>query len=89
MEQTETDESSTAVGFRAAYVFDISQTDGQNFLTIPGNVNGDPRESPASASANCVTDQGIALHRILAGHCSGARHFRRRKDYIAARTVPR
>ena len=27
--QTETDESSTAVGFRAAYVFDIGQTDGQ------------------------------------------------------------
>ena len=28
-EQNETDQSSTAVGFRAAYVFDISQTDGQ------------------------------------------------------------
>lgn len=27
--ETEPDESSTAVGFRAAYVFDITQTDGQ------------------------------------------------------------
>jgi hypothetical protein len=42
-EQTETDESSTAVGFRAAYVFDISQTDGQELPEI-GKVNGDPRE---------------------------------------------
>src|ERR1700687_4374618 len=42
-EQTETDESSTAAGFRAAYVFDISQTDGQELPEI-GNVNGDPRE---------------------------------------------
>ena len=32
-EQNETDESSTAVGFRAAYVFDINQTDGQELPT--------------------------------------------------------
>ena len=43
VEQTETDESSTAVGFRAAYVFDISQTDGQELPEI-GNVSGNPRE---------------------------------------------
>src|ERR1700676_4602114 len=42
-EQNETDESSTAVGFRAAYVFDISQTDGQELPAI-GRVNSDPRE---------------------------------------------
>jgi antirestriction protein ArdC len=42
-QQNETDESSTAVGFRAAYVFDISQTDGQELPAI-GSVNGDPRE---------------------------------------------
>jgi hypothetical protein len=41
-EQNETDESSTPVGFRAAYVFDISQTDGQELPTI-GSVDGDPR----------------------------------------------
>src|SRR5882672_5223928 len=43
VEQTEPDESSTPVGFRAAYVFDTSQTDGQELPEI-GNVNGDPRE---------------------------------------------
>src|SRR5260221_4923718 len=42
-EQAEPDESSAAVGFRAAYVFDISQTDGQELPEI-GSVNGDPRE---------------------------------------------
>jgi hypothetical protein len=41
--QNETDESSTAVGFRATYVFDISQTDGQELPGI-GSVNGDPRD---------------------------------------------
>src|SRR5208283_2083062 len=42
-EQNETDESSTAVGFRAAYVFDVSQTDGQELPEI-GSVIGDPSE---------------------------------------------
>jgi hypothetical protein len=59
MDQTETDESSTAVGFRAAYVFDISQTDGQELPEI-GNVNGDPREY-RERLGKFVTDQGILL----------------------------
>ena len=59
VEQTETDESSTAVGFRAAYVFDISQTDGQELPEI-GNVNGDPREY-RERLGKFVTDQGILL----------------------------
>src|SRR5581483_6544714 len=57
--ETETDESSVAVGFRAAYVFDISQTDGQPLPEI-GSVNGDPcgyRER----LAKFVADQGIVL----------------------------
>jgi antirestriction protein ArdC len=58
-EQNETDESSTAVGFRAAYVFDISQTDGQELPTI-GSVNGDPREY-RERLAKFVAEQGIAL----------------------------
>src|ERR1700756_4765957 len=41
--EAQPDESSVAVGFRAAYVFDISQTDGQPLPEI-GTVNGDPRE---------------------------------------------
>src|ERR1700684_640118 len=59
VEQTETDESSTAVGFRAAYVFDISQTDGQELPDI-GNVNGEFREY-RQPLAKFVTEQGIAL----------------------------
>src|SRR5579864_3709456 len=59
VEQNETDESSTAVGFRAAYVFDISQTDGQELPEI-GSVNGDPREY-RERLAKFVTEQSIAL----------------------------
>ena len=57
--QDETDESSTAVGFRAAYVFDISQTDGQELPTI-GSVNGEPREY-RKRLAKFATDQIIVL----------------------------
>ena len=47
------------VGFRAAYVFDISQTDGQELPEI-GNVNGDPSGYRARLG-NFVTEQGITL----------------------------
>jgi len=57
--ETEPDESSTAVGFRAAYVFDISQTDGQPLPEI-GSVNGEPREYRERLS-KFVADQRIAL----------------------------
>jgi antirestriction protein ArdC len=58
-EQNETDESSTAVCFRAAYVFDISQTDGQELPAI-GCVNGDPRNY-RERLAKFVAEQSIAL----------------------------
>jgi antirestriction protein ArdC len=58
-EHKDTGESSTAVGFRAAYVFDISQTDGQELPTI-GSVNGEPREY-RERLAKFVAEQGIAL----------------------------
>jgi hypothetical protein len=58
-EQDEMDESSTAVGFRAAYVFDISQTDGQELPEI-GSVNGDPR-GYRDRLGEFVAEQGIAL----------------------------
>jgi antirestriction protein ArdC len=57
--ETEQDESSTAVGFRAAYVFDISQTDGQSFPEI-GSVNGDPCQY-RERLGKFVAEQGIAL----------------------------
>jgi N-terminal domain of anti-restriction factor ArdC len=58
-EQTNTDKSSTAVGFRAAYVFDISQTDGQVLPTI-GSVNGDPRDY-RERLAKFISEESIAL----------------------------
>ena len=56
---TEPDESSVAVGFHAAYVFDISQTDGQPLPEI-GAVNGDPL-GYRQRLAKLVVEQGIAL----------------------------
>jgi antirestriction protein ArdC len=58
-EQSETDESSTAVGFRAAYVFDVSQTDGQELPEI-GSVNGEPCEY-RERLGKFIAQQGIAL----------------------------
>ena len=57
--QNDTDQSSTTVGFRAAYVFDVIQTDGQELPTI-GSVHGDPRDY-RERLARFVTQQGIAL----------------------------
>ncbi len=59
VEQNDTDESLTTVGFRAAYVFDISQTDGQELPEI-GRVNGDPSEY-RERLGKFITEQGIAL----------------------------
>ena len=58
-EQTDPDDSPSTVGFRAAYVFDVSQTDGQELPAI-GSVNGDPREH-RERLAKFVAEQGIAL----------------------------
>ena len=58
-EQNETDESSTAVCFRAAYVFDINQTDGQDLPEI-GSVHGDPREY-RDRLGKFIAEQGIAF----------------------------
>jgi antirestriction protein ArdC len=57
--ETEADKSTVAVGFRATYVFDISQTDGQPLSEI-GRVNGDPRDY-RERLAKFVAEQGITL----------------------------
>ena len=57
--EAEPDESSVAVGFRAAYVFDISQTDGQPLPEI-GSIDGDPREYRERLT-KFVADQRITL----------------------------
>lgn len=53
------DESPVALGFRTAYVFDISQTDGEPLPEI-GNMNGDPREY-SERLVKFVAVRGIAL----------------------------
>ena len=58
-EQTETDESSAPIGFRAAYVFDFSQTDGKELPQL-NSVNGNPSEF-RERLGKLVTEQGIAL----------------------------
>jgi len=58
-DQTQPDESSVAVGFRAAYVFDITQTDGQPLPGI-GSVNGEPRQY-REGLVKFAAEQGIAL----------------------------
>ncbi|HLG99944.1 MAG TPA: ArdC family protein [Bryobacteraceae bacterium] len=62
--ESEPDESSAAVGFGAAYVFDISQTDGQPLPEI-GSVSGDPREY-RERLATFIAEQGIALEYSVA-----------------------
>lgn len=57
--EAESDDSSVAVGFHTAYVFDISQTEGEPLPEI-SSVNGDPREY-RERLAKFVAEQGIAL----------------------------
>ncbi|MBS1841515.1 MAG: ImmA/IrrE family metallo-endopeptidase [Acidobacteria bacterium] len=58
-EETGEDESRAIAGFRAAYVFDISQTDGQELPQI-GVVEGDPRGF-SDRLREFATAQGISV----------------------------
>ena len=49
----------TVVGFRAAYVFDVEQTDGEP-LPEPGEASGDPGPKTA-ALKGAILERGIAL----------------------------
>ena len=58
--EKETEEISTSIaGFRAAYVFDVSQTDGKELPQI-GNVHGDPQKH-AECLRSFASAQGIAV----------------------------
>jgi len=58
--EKDTEEISTSIaGFRAAYVFDVSQTDGKELPQI-GNVHGDPQEH-AECLRSFASAQGIAV----------------------------
>jgi antirestriction protein ArdC len=57
--ENDENESSRIAGFRAAYVFDVSQTDGQDLPHI-GAVHGDPREH-ADGLRKVAAAQNIAI----------------------------
>jgi antirestriction protein ArdC len=58
-EENREDGSASIAGFRAAYVFDLSQTDGKELPQI-GNVHGEPREY-AKRLRSFASAQGIAV----------------------------
>ena len=58
-EENRDDVSSSIAGFRAAYVFDLSQTDGKQLPQI-GDVHGEPREY-AERLRSFASAQGIAV----------------------------
>jgi len=58
-DEVESEDSPSAVGFRAAYVFDVTQTEGQELPTID-RVSGDPRDY-RERLASFVAQHGIAL----------------------------
>jgi antirestriction protein ArdC len=58
-EKNRDDVSASIAGFRAAYVFDLSQTDGKQLPQI-GNVHGEPREY-AERLRSFASAQGIAV----------------------------
>src|SRR6202040_3286828 len=58
--EKDSEETATSIaGFRAAYVFDVSQTDGQELPHI-GTVQGDPRDY-AERLRRFAGTQGIAV----------------------------
>ncbi len=60
--ESDGDNARTVVGFRAAYVFDVEQTDGEP-LPEPGEASGDPGAKTASLKA-AILAQGIALESV-------------------------
>jgi antirestriction protein ArdC len=56
------DNARTIVGFRAAYVFDVDQTDGEP-LPAPGEASGDPGPKTAALKA-AILAKGIALESV-------------------------
>ncbi len=60
--EAEGDNARTVRGFRAAYVFDVEQTDGEP-LAEPGEATGDPGTKTASLRT-AILGQGIALESV-------------------------
>ena len=60
--ETDGTNARSVVGFRAAYVFDLQQTDGEP-LPEPGEASGDPGAKTA-ALKNAILERGIALESV-------------------------
>ncbi|HZE27236.1 MAG TPA: hypothetical protein VE083_07610 [Terriglobales bacterium] len=60
--ESESDNARAVLGFRAAYVFDVEQTDGEP-LAEPGEATGDPGTKTASLKTT-ILGQGIALESV-------------------------
>ncbi len=75
--------SGSVAGFRAAYVFDVSQTDGQELPQI-GIVQGDPREY-RERLRSFANAQGISVE--YSSEIARARNFERRSHYAPSRPV--
>jgi antirestriction protein ArdC len=56
------DNARTLVGFRAAYVFDVEQTDGEP-LPEPGEASGDPGAKTA-ALKHAILERGITVESV-------------------------
>ena len=82
-EQNHTDESSMPAGFRLAYVFDISQTEGEELPEF-SSVRGDPREFRDRLAL--LRHEARHCPRVFIRHRAGSRNFRRWQDHAAARS---
>jgi len=60
--ESASDNARTVVGFRAAYVFDIEQTDGEP-LPTPGEASGDPGVK-TTLLKTVILGQGMALESV-------------------------
>ena len=60
--ESPSDNARTVVGFRAAYVFDVGQTDGEP-LPEPGEASGDPGVKTTSLKT-AILDHGITLESV-------------------------
>jgi hypothetical protein len=60
--ESDGDNARAVLGFRAAYVFDVEQTDGEP-LAEPGEATGDPGTKTASLKT-AILGQGIALESV-------------------------
>src|ERR1700688_4648838 len=60
--ESTSDNERAVVGFRAAYVFDVEQTDGEP-LPMPGEASGDPGSKTTALKA-AILGQGIVLEAV-------------------------